>query len=165
MALLAGALVVVQACSSDGKKESRTEDAMEKTGDAAAADAKDAQADAKEGIRNADEKLTEKSKDAGAQFREDRDVVVANIKARTRELNAKIDDLQAKAKRNGNEAKDDSKDQLAKLKAERDDLGDDLRKAQDATADAWQNVKKGFKRTGTKIGNAVDAAGNELKRN
>ncbi|MBC8154338.1 MAG: hypothetical protein H7Z72_15650, partial [Bacteroidetes bacterium] len=64
VALVAGVLGAMQACSSDGKKESRTEDAMENTGDAMSADAKDAQADAKENIREADEKLTEKSRDA-----------------------------------------------------------------------------------------------------
>jgi hypothetical protein len=40
--MLVGSLLLVSSCHSDGKKESRTEDAMEKTGDAMAADAKDA---------------------------------------------------------------------------------------------------------------------------
>ena len=163
-ALLAGILIAGQACSSDGKK-SRTEAALEKTGDAISADAKDAQARAKEGIRKADEKLTGKSQDAGAQFRKDRDVVVANIKARTRELDAKIDDLQAKAKRNGNEAQDKSKDQVTRLRNERDDLNDDLKKAENSTADAWQDVKRGFKRAGNKIGSAVERAGEKMQSN
>lgn len=161
--LLTGALAGFQACSSDGKKESRTEDAMEQTGDAMSADAKDAQAAAKDKIREADEKITNKAQDAGEQFRHDRDVVVANIKARTKEIDAKIDELQAKAKRSGNEAKADTKDQIEKLKDERDGLNDDLKKAQSATADAWQDVKKGFKRAGNEIGDAFDRAGEKLK--
>lgn len=183
MACLAGVLLTMQACSSDGKKESRTEDALEKAGDAFAADAKDAQVRAKEKIREADEKLTSKSKEAGAGlrhdgnvvlanlkararemnakekvreadekltasskeaaagFRHDREVVMANIRKRTRELDAKIKELHAQARRD-----EETQQRLNKLRDERDDLNDDLGRAKNSTADAWQDVKKSFKR-------------------
>ncbi len=48
-------LALLQACGSDGKKESRTEDAIENTGDAMSADANDA-AEAREDIEKADHK-------------------------------------------------------------------------------------------------------------
>ena len=40
--MLVASLALLQACGSDNKKESRTEDALENTGDAISADTKDA---------------------------------------------------------------------------------------------------------------------------
>jgi small-conductance mechanosensitive channel len=146
-------LAMLPSCSSDNKNESRTEDALENTGDAIEADTKEATAEAREDAREAGDKIEAKTDAAAADFREERDKAVANMKEQQRKLDAKIDDLQAKMKREGREAKADAREELAELKQERDELGQDLRKAQDATADAWQEIKKGFKRAGDRLDN------------
>lgn len=162
--LLIAALAFVQACSSDGKKESRTEDAAERTGDAISADTKEATADAREDAHEAGDKIDAKTDEIGADFKHDRDVVVTNIKTRMSQLDTKIDELQAKAKRKGDKVDADTDRKVADLKSERDDLGNDLDKAKNSTADAWKDVKKGFKRAGHELGDAFDDAGDKLKR-
>ena len=78
--LLATSMTLFQACSSDGKKESRTEDAMERTGDAAAADTKDAAEDAREGLNEAGDKAEAAGDEAAADFRRERDEAVTNMR-------------------------------------------------------------------------------------
>ena len=66
--------------------------------------------------------------------------------------------MQADIKRQGAKAKAESKDQLAKLEQQRKELGNDIDKAQNASAAAWKDIKAGFKQAGRSIGNAFDKA-------
>ncbi|OIN57683.1 hypothetical protein [Arsenicibacter rosenii] len=146
-------LTMLPSCSSDNKKESRTEDALENTGDAIEADTKEATEDAREDMKEAGDKVEAKADEAAADFREERDKAVANMKEQQQKLDTRIDELQAKIKREGREAKADAREELDKLKQERDELKVDMKNAQDATADAWQEIKKGFKRAGDRLDN------------
>ncbi len=159
---LAGSLTFFQGCRSDGKKESRTEDAMEKTGDAIASDTKDATAEARDNARAAGDKIDVATDDAAANFRRERDKVVADLKDERGKLDAKIDRMKADMKQEGRDAKVKSQQQLDKLEVERRQLGNDIDKAQNATAAAWQDVKAGFKKAGRSIGDAFDRAGEKL---
>lgn len=151
--MLVASLALLQACGSDGKKESRTEDAVEQTGDAAAADAKEATADAREGLD-----------EAGDDFERERKEAVANMNVQKDKLDAKIDQMQADIKRQGAKAKAESREELAELEAERKELGNDIDKAKNATAAAWKDVKAGFKQAGKSIGNAFDKAEDKLDK-
>ncbi|MCK8491674.1 MULTISPECIES: hypothetical protein [Spirosoma] len=162
--LLAASLTLLQACGSDGKKESRTEDAMEKTGDAIEADTKEATAETREDLKEAGDKAEAKTDEAAADFKEERDEAVAKMNVQKDKLDAKIDEMKADIKRQGAKAKAESKEQLAKLEDERDDLRQDIDKAKNATADAWKDIKTGFKRAGREVGDAFDKAGDKLDK-
>lgn len=162
--LLVASLALFQACSSDNKKESRTEDALENTGDAIKADTKDAAADTKEDLREAGDKADAKGDEISADFKQERDEAVAKMKVQKDKLDAKIDELQAKADKQSDKAKAETERQKAKLEDERKDLSEDMDHAKNATADAWKDVKAGFKRAGHEIGDAFDKAGDKLDR-
>lgn len=149
--MLFASLALLQACSSDNKKESRTEDAMERTGDAVKADASDATLETRADMNK-----------AGDDFERERKQAVADMNAEKDKLDAKIDRMKADMKRGGREAKAESKQQLAELEASRKELGNDIDKAQNATAAAWKDIKSGFKKAGRNIGNAFDKAGDKL---
>jgi hypothetical protein len=145
--ILVASLALLQACGSDGKKESRTEDAMENTGDAIKEDTKDATVEAR---ANANE--------AGDDFERERREAVADMNVKKDELDAKIERMKADIKREGSQAKAESKQQLAEMEEKRKDLGNDIDKAKNATAAAWKDIKAGFKSAGKNIGNAFDKA-------
>ena len=79
--------------------------------------------------------------EAGDDFERQRKEAVENMKTQKDELDAKIDKMQADIKREGKQAKANTKEQLAKLEDQRKELGNDIDKAQNATADAWQDIK------------------------
>lgn len=147
MMMLVVSLALVQACNSDNKKESRTEDAAERTGDAIEADAKDATLEARADMN-----------EAGDNFERERREAVASMNVQKDKLDARIDKMQADIKREGREAKAESREQLAELEADRKELGNDIDKVQNATAAAWKDIKSGFKKAGKNIGNAFDKA-------
>ncbi len=151
LALLALSLTFTAGCRSDGKKESHTEDAMERTGDAIATDTKDATDQAGADAREAGDKIKSGARRTAADFKIERDKALADMRDEQVKLNAKIDNLQADIKRQGNKAKASSREELAKLEVKRKELGQDMRHAQDATADAWDEIKKGFKRAGDRL--------------
>ncbi len=151
--LLVASLALLQACSSDGKKESRTEDAVENTGDAMSADANDAA-----------NKVDAKTGEMADDFKRERDDAVEKMKVQKDKLDAKIDELQAKADKQSDKAKAETERQKARLEEQRKELDDDMDKAKNATADAWQNVKSGFKQAGHEIDDAFDKAGNKINR-
>ena len=161
---LALSLTLLQACGSDGKKESRTEDAAEKLGDAISADTKKATEDAKENLQEAGDKADAKSDEATADFKRERNEAVAKMKVQKDKLDAKIDELKAKAAKQSDKAKAETERQRAKLEADRNDLDNDIDKAKNATADAWKDIKKGFKQASRELGDAFDRAGDELDR-
>jgi signal transduction protein with GAF and PtsI domain len=139
--LLAGSLAFT-ACKSDNKKESRTEEAIERTGDAAKADAEDVATD-----------VRQKSDQAGDDFRKERDKTVADMKAEQTKIDARLEELRADMKRQGKKIKAETRQETAKLEARRNQIGEDMKRAGNATADAWQEIKKGFKRAGDKLDN------------
>ncbi len=145
--MLVASLALLQACGSDNKNESRTEDAVERTGDAVEADAKDATLETSADLN-----------EAGADFERERKEAVADLNVQKDKLDARIDKMQADIKREGREAKAETKEELAELEAERKELGNDIDKAQNATAAAWKDIKAGFKKAGRNIGNAFDKA-------
>ena len=160
--MLVASLSVFQACNS--KKESRTEEALKETGDAIAADTKDAVADAKADLKEAGEKADDKSAEASEDFKRERDEVVAKLNEAKDKLDVKIAELKAKAAKENDKAKAETERQEAKLEVERQQLSDDIDKAKHSTADAWQEVKTGFKKAGRDIGHAFDKAGDKLKK-
>ncbi len=163
--MLVSSLAILQACGSDNKNESRTEDALEKTGDAISADAKDAKEKAKENMREAGDKADAKSDEIAADFKRERDEAVAKMNVQKDKLDAKIEELKAKADKQSDKAKIETERQKAKLEVERKELREDIDHAKNATADAWKDVKAGFKQAGHEIGDAFDKAGDKLKRN
>jgi hypothetical protein len=163
--MLVSSLVFLQACGSDKKNESRTEDALEKTGDAIVADTKDAVNKAKEDLKEAGDKADRKSDEVGADFKRERDEAVAKMNVQKDKLDAKIAELKAKANNQSDKAKADTERQKAKLEVERNELSEDIDKAKSATADAWKDMKAGFKHAGHKLDDAFDKAGDKLKRN
>lgn len=145
--MLIASLTLLQACSSDNKNESRTEDAVERTGDAVEADTKDATLE-----------TSAEMNEAGDDFERERREAVADLNVQKDKLDARIDKLKANLKREGREAKAGSKDELAELEADRKELGNDIDKAKNATAAAWKDIKSGFKKAGRNIGKAFDKA-------
>lgn len=145
--MLVSSLALLQACSTDTKKESRTEDALENTGDAVKADANDATLETSAEVN-----------EAAGDFEQERREAVTEMNAQKDRLDAKIDKLRADLKREGREAKAESRDELAELEAERKELGNDIDKAKNATAAAWKDIKAGFKSAGKSIGKALDKA-------
>jgi DNA helicase IV len=169
LALLALSLTFAAGCKSNDKKESRTETALEETGDAIASDtragadklgdeARKAGDNIKEGVNKAGDKLDQAgdrmkagTRRSEADFKREREEALANMREEQTKLNARIDNLKADMKRQGNKVNAASREQMAKLEAERKQLGQDMRRAQDATADAWDEVKKGFSRAGDRL--------------
>ncbi|GAB3559841.1 hypothetical protein [Spirosoma fluminis] len=118
---MALSLTGFQACNS-GSEKSRTGDALENTGDAIEADTRE----------TTDQMATD--------FQTERAKAVANLEQERDELDQKIDELQQKMDRNSNKADNTMNRQVNKLKTERQDLGNDIDKAKNATEDAWQDV-------------------------
>ena len=148
--MLVAALALMQGCSSDNKK-SRTEQALEQTGEAIKADTKDAVDKARADLRQ-----------AGSDFERERRKAVADLTVEKDKLDARINKLKADMKRDGRESKADSKRELDKLEAQRTDVNIDIDKARNATADAWQDLKSGFKKVGRNIDNALNKAGDKI---
>ena len=144
--LLALSLTGFEACNSKSE-QTRTEEAVENTGDAIEADTKE----------TADE--------VSAKFQVERDKAVANLEEQRDKLDQKIDELSNKMDKKSNKADKTVNRQVDKLKTEREELTKDIDKAKNATADAWQDVKAGFKKAGRSIGNAFDEAGERLDNN
>ena len=132
-----------QACSNREDK-SRTEEAVDNTGDAIEADTK------------------ETEDQVSTDFQTERAKAVASLEEQRNKLDQKIDELQQKTDRNRNKADNTMTRQVDKLKTEREDLTKDIDKAKNSTADAWQDVKAGFKKAGRSIGDAFDKAGDKL---
>ena len=149
--LLAALLTLLQACSSDGKKESRTEHAVKNMGDALSADANDA-------VNKVDAKMGKMAND----FKRERDEATEKMKVQKDKLDAKIGELQAKSNKQSDKAKVETERQKTKMEEQRKQLVDDMDKAKNSTADAWQDVKRGFKQAGHKIGDAFNKAENKL---
>ena len=144
--LIALSLTGFQACNS-GQDKSRTEEAVENTADAIEADTKE----------TADQVSTD--------FQTERDKAVANLEEQRDKLDRQIDELQNKMKQKSNKADNTMNRQADKLKTEREDLDKDIDKAKNATADAWQDVKAGFKKAGRTIGDSFEKARDQLDNN
>ncbi|MVM41621.1 hypothetical protein GO730_34720 [Spirosoma sp. HMF3257] len=138
--LMALTLVSFQACNSHSD-QSKTENALEQTGDSVETDAQQTAAD----------------------FQQERDEVVADLEHQQEELDQEIEQLKAKIK--GQSAKTSSalKRQLADLDNEHRDLAKDIDIAKNATEDAWQEIKADFKKAGRTLGNSFEDAGEQLK--
>ncbi len=137
--LLAGALLF-SACHSDERKESRTEVALERTGDAMKADAHDVATD-----------VRAKNQVVAADFRKDRDQVVAAMRQEQRAIDVRADSLRTDMRREDDKIKAKNRQEIAKLAARRAELAADITKADQATADAWQDIKRGFKLAGNRL--------------
>jgi uncharacterized coiled-coil DUF342 family protein len=65
------------------------------------------------------------------------------VKSRMYELDSQIEELAAQIDRQAGDAKAESQKQLAALKAQRDQVNQRLKKVQDASGAAWEDLRKG----------------------
>lgn len=136
-------VIAFQGCNTNSN-QSRTEEAVVQSSDSIDADMQDA----------ADR--------TAVNFEEERDEAVANLEQQRDKLDQNIDELQTKLDRKSDKARETMKRQLDKLKTERQDLDRDIDKAKNATQDAWQEIKVGFKKAGRTLGDSFDKAGERL---
>ena len=66
--------------------------------------------------------------------------------------------MRADMKAQGNKVKAESREQMTEMEQKRRELGNDIDKAQNATAAAWKDIKAGFRQAGRSIGDAFDKA-------
>lgn len=141
---LASMGLAFQACTGNSD-QSRTENAIEQTGDAVEAETR--------------ERVDQTADD----FERERDRAVVNLEEERTELDQEIDELKTKIDRKTDKASADLKRQLAKLENEHRDLDIDIDKAKKATKDVWQDIKAGFKKAGRTIGNSFEEGGEQLE--
>ncbi len=134
--LLAGILF---SCD-ENREKTRTEKALEQTGDAIQEDSKD--------LAN---KLEQKTDSVGEELDESKDVFVARMKEKSREVDAEINELQAKMERQGRKADQNLKEEMANLRAKRDEMNRDLEKVQKSTGNAWRDLKAGIRRAADEL--------------
>lgn len=148
--LLAGGLLF-SACHSDERKESRTEVALERTGDAMKADAHDVATDVRAKNQEIAADVRAKNQEVATDFRKDRDQVVADMRKEQRAIDVRADSLRADMRRDNDKIKARNRQKIATLEARRVELDADITKANQATADAWQDIKQGFKNAGNRL--------------
>jgi len=136
--LLAGVLF---SCNED-RQQTRTEKALEATGDAITEDTKDLAED-----------IEQKTANAAVKIDESREEFAARMQARSRELDSEIDVLQQKIERQGKKADQKVQRELDELRVKRDNLNQKITQLGRSSGNAWQDMKTG-------ISSAVD----ELER-
>lgn len=138
--LLAGVLLMAGILTScdENREKTRTEEALEQTGEAIKEDAED--------LAN---KIEAKTDSAGEKWEDNKDLFVARMKERSRELDAEITELRRKIDRQGEKADRNLKEELAELEVKRDRLDTRMERLQKSTGNAWQDMKAGIR-------NAVD---------
>jgi predicted nucleic acid-binding Zn-ribbon protein len=74
----------------------------------------------------------------------EKDAYVEKLKARLDEWSAALDNLEAKARKAGADAKSGSEDQIKALRQQRDSAKAKLAEVQSASGDAWEDLQKGL---------------------
>lgn len=80
------------------------------------------------------------------------------LKSKLDEWNGKIDELQANGEETGEEMHAEYRKQIQELKAQRAELRNTLRKLQDASGDAWKEIKHGADNAWSAMEAALDRA-------
>ena len=80
------------------------------------------------------------------------------LEARLDQWRAEIDKLEAKAVEAGADARIEYRDQLETLRGKQAEARRKLSELDDATSDAWQDLKGGIERAWTDLGDAVKKA-------
>jgi uncharacterized coiled-coil DUF342 family protein len=84
-----------------------------------------------------------------------KDEYVAQMKAKIDEWNAEIDELEAKARKSEAKVRQRYMEQVAALKAKRDDASRRIQDIQSASGDAWENLKGGVEKVSADIANTL----------
>ena len=93
----------------------------------------------------------------------DKTAYTRKLEAEIEEWNAEIDLLRAKAKSASADAQLDYEQQIDDLKSKRDEMEGKLQELNDASADAWEDVKRGVDRAWKDMSAAVDAAASRFR--
>lgn len=88
----------------------------------------------------------------------DRDAFVEQLKARIDEWNAQIDKLEASAREAEANAKTQYLQQLGVLRKQRDEAWEQVRKAEQASEAAWDDMRAGFEAAWDNISSAFQDA-------
>ena len=88
----------------------------------------------------------------------DKTAYTRKLEAEIEEWNAEIDLLRAKAKSASADAQLDYEQQIDDLKSKRDEMEVKLQELNDASAGAWEDVKRGVDRAWKDMSAAVEAA-------
>jgi TolA-binding protein len=124
----------------ENREKTRTEEALEQTGDAIREDAKDLA-----------DKIEAKTDSTGEEWENNKDQFVARMQQRSRELDSEIDELQQKIERQGKKADQKLKNQLAELEDKRDQLDVKMDQLRQSTGNAWQDMKAGIRRAADEL--------------
>lgn len=84
-----------------------------------------------------------------------KDEYVAQMKAKIDEWNAEIDELEAKSRKAEAQVAQKYNQQVAALKAQRDDACRKIEEIQSATNDSWENLKAGAERVSADIAHTL----------
>ena len=93
----------------------------------------------------------------------DKTAYTRKLEAEIEEWNAEIDLLRAKAKSASADAQLDYEQQIEDLKSKRDEMEGKLQELNDASAGAWEDVKRGVDRAWKDMSAAVDAAASRFR--
>lgn len=88
----------------------------------------------------------------------ERETYVDKLRAQLNEWEAEIAKLEAKARQVSADAKLEMTKQIGALRSRRDALRGQIAQAQDASADAWGELRKGLERAGAELKAALDNA-------
>ena len=91
-----------------------------------------------------------------------RDTYIAKMKAQLDSWKAQLDQLESQA--SNSQASQEMNDKIAELKKHRDEAQLHLNNLQQATGEAWEQVKNGVEAAWTHITTAVSNAGDQLKK-
>jgi len=94
---------------------------------------------------------------------ETRDAYVQQLKAKMDEWNAEIDKLEAQADQAEAQTKLEYQKQIEDLRAKRDDLEKKIAQLQQASSEAWEDLKVGTERAWNALGDAVKSAADRFK--
>ena len=92
-----------------------------------------------------------------------RDEYVEKIKAKLDQWNAEIDKMQAKAREADADEKIERQKQVDEMRRQRDDAEVRLKELQEASDDAWTDMKSGFDRAWTSLSTAFENAMSRFK--
>ncbi len=92
-----------------------------------------------------------------------RDAYVEKLKAQLDEWNAELDKLQARLRGARADAKIDYEKQIKTLRQQRDEATTKLAEIQEASEDAWEDLKQGMENTWTALKEAFERAKSRFK--
>ena len=89
---------------------------------------------------------------------DEKSVYREKLEARLDQWRAEIDKLQAKAAEAGADARKEYQDQVDALRAQQEEARQKLKDLDEATGDAWKNLKSGIEKAWDDLGDSVKNA-------